>query len=339
MKLISIIVPVYNVERYLERCIESLINQTYKNIEIILVDDGSPDNCGAICDKYARCDNRVKVLHQRNQGLSCARNSGLKIAAGEYICFIDSDDYVSEKYCEVLHNLLESTNYDYSVCGAHRFADGSEPCPKNVSIHGTFSNIEFLELQLTKKSEFGVWNKMYRKRSLLDLTFAEGKVHEDVIWSADLAKKCHNGVICTREDLYYYRQRENGIVNQGARRCNPDRLYAGEYLANTIRLLAMESYSKALEYAIEYPWMFVDPIYIHREFRENKVFLNDLQTYLKKYLHLYEDRKIFSSIWLKRMKLFSKSKFLYSANVYVRLFRVYLYRILGLDAYKDGHGV
>lgn len=339
MEQISIIVPVYKVEDYLEQCIDSLINQTYKNIEIILVNDGSPDNCGAICDEYARRDERIKVLHKNNQGLSCARNSGLEISTGDFICFIDSDDYVSENYCEVLYSLLKSTNYDYSVCGAHRFADGSEPCPNNSSLNGTFSNLEFLQLQLDQKSEFGVWNKLYRRNSLCNLKFAEGKIHEDVIWSADLASNCHNGVIATCQELYYYRQRENGIVNQGEKRCNPDRLYAGEYLANTIRQYAPESYSRALQYAIEYPWMFVDPIYVHRKFKENKVFLYELQVYLREYLQLYEDRNIFGKIWLKRMKLFSKNKFLYGVNVYIRLFRVYFYRILGLDAYKDGHGV
>ena len=95
---VSVIIPVYKVEKYLEKCIDSVINQSYSNLEIILVDDGSPDNCGKICDKYAKKDNRIRVIHKTNGGLSDARNNGIKIATGNYIAFIDSDDYVTEDY-------------------------------------------------------------------------------------------------------------------------------------------------------------------------------------------------------------------------------------------------
>ena len=97
MPLVSVIIPVYKTERYLHRCIDSLVNQDYKNIEIILIDDGSPDHCGNICDEYAKKDKRIKVIHQRNKGLSAARNAGLDFCTGEYLCFVDSDDYVNEK--------------------------------------------------------------------------------------------------------------------------------------------------------------------------------------------------------------------------------------------------
>ena len=110
--LITIVVPVYKVEQYLDKCVNSIINQTYKNLEIILVDDGSPDNCGKMCDEYAKNDNRIVVIHKENGGLSDARNAGIEIAKGKYISFIDSDDYVTEDYVEFLYALISNNNVE-----------------------------------------------------------------------------------------------------------------------------------------------------------------------------------------------------------------------------------
>lgn len=112
--LISIIIPIYKVEEYLKRCVDSVINQTYKNLEIILIDDGSPDSCGKICDEYAKINNKIYVIHQQNQGVSAARNAGIDKAKGKYICFIDSDDYVDANYIEVLHDGMKKC--DLSIC-------------------------------------------------------------------------------------------------------------------------------------------------------------------------------------------------------------------------------
>ena len=115
-KLVSIIIPVYNVEKYLAECIESVLKQTYQNIEILLIDDGSPDNSGKICDEYEEKDSRVRVIHKENGGVSSARNVGLEQANGEYITFIDSDDFVSESYIEELYIALENGNSDLAFC-------------------------------------------------------------------------------------------------------------------------------------------------------------------------------------------------------------------------------
>ena len=114
-KLISVIVPIYNVEKYLTKCIESIINQTYKNLEIILVDDGSPDKSPIICDEYAKKDNRIKVIHKKNGGLSDARNYGMSLATGEYISFIDSDDYVTDDYIMTLYSLIENMSVKFQL--------------------------------------------------------------------------------------------------------------------------------------------------------------------------------------------------------------------------------
>ena len=118
--LISIVIPVYKVEKYLEKCVESVINQTYKNLEILLVNDGSPDNCPKICDEYAQKDNRIKVIHKENGGLSDARNAGIDVATGKYITFIDSDDYISNDYVEYMYNLLKQNNTKKYWCFSKR---------------------------------------------------------------------------------------------------------------------------------------------------------------------------------------------------------------------------
>lgn len=121
MSKISIVVPVYGVEQYLEECVDSLINQTFKDIEIILVDDGSPDNCGSICDAFATRYPQIRVIHQENSGLSVARNIGIDSSSGEYICFVDSDDMVAPDYCQRLYELLDGSLYDFSFVGCADF--------------------------------------------------------------------------------------------------------------------------------------------------------------------------------------------------------------------------
>lgn len=339
MPEISIIVPVYKVEKYINTCVDSLLRQTFRDIEIILVDDGSPDNCPQICDDYKLVDDRIKVLHKINGGLSSARNAGIVIARGKYICFIDSDDYVTEDYCQVLYDLLDGTDYDYSVCGTCRFIDGDVPKPNNTVDISSHSNFEFLGLQLNKKTEFGVWNKLYRRELFTKIHFADGKIHEDVIWSADLANNCVNGVIENKKQCYLYRQRSGGIVAQGAEKCSPDRIYAGGYLIDIVKKNCPELLEDCLHYALNYAWSFVDRIYVNRTFKENKQFLLDLKNIINLYRDEYMNLNSYSVIKRKRMNLFSKSMILYGFNAYARLFRVYLYKVFKKDAYSDGHGI
>ena len=129
--LISVIIPIYNVEKFLSFCIDSIVNQTYKNLEIILVDDGSTDNSGKICDEYALKDNRIKVMHKQNGGVSSARNVGLNIAKGKYIGFVDSDDYVENDMFEILHNLIIKNNVDISCCNKFVFKKNKFTASKN----------------------------------------------------------------------------------------------------------------------------------------------------------------------------------------------------------------
>lgn len=339
MPQISVIVPVYRVEQYLDDCVQSLLAQTFTDIEIILVDDGSPDRCGAMCDEYAQKDGRIRVIHQENQGLSSARNAGLDASTGQYICFVDSDDLLAPDYCRILLGLLDDTDHDFSFCGVHRFPDGSTPHPDTREGTGTVSNIDYLKMQFERRTEFGVWNKLYRRELFAGFRFMPGKLHEDVIFSADLVKNLHSGAVFTERQLYFYRQRSGSIVSAQSNRCSPDRIFAGAYLLGAVKDTCPELTDLALRYAVEYPWMFIDPIYVRRNFRENREFLHSIRAFLQIHLPEYRHRKIFSNIQIRRMALFSKSKVLYFFNAYARLLRVYLYRVIGKDAYSDGHGI
>ena len=163
---ISIVVPIYNVEKYLERCIKSIINQTYKNLEIILVDDGSKDNCYNICEIYKKQDNRIVVIHKENGGLSDARNVGLLNSTSELICFIDSDDYVQKDYIEMLYNNLIEFKADISVCGFSHEREGQKSKYEKREYTETYDSQEALKKMINLNSNFSVcaWNKLYRKK-------------------------------------------------------------------------------------------------------------------------------------------------------------------------------
>ena len=163
--LISVIIPVYNVEKYLSRCLESVMKQTYRNIEIIVVDDGSPDNCGKICDEYALKDDRIIVIHKKNAGVSCARNDGIEKAKGKFICFVDSDDYVMPDYIEKLYNVLVDNNADIVTCDYYRNV-GNE-LVKEISTGFPFMVIRndcqlFYDKSIIEFRAQVPWNKMFK---------------------------------------------------------------------------------------------------------------------------------------------------------------------------------
>ena len=188
MPKISIIVPVYNVEEYLRPCIDSILSQTFTDFELILVDDGSPDNCGAICDEYGLNDERVHVIHQQNAGLSAARNKGISVSAGDYICFVDSDDLISKEFCNILYKTICSTASMMAACRIFRF-DGDKPSIENSRLEEKAPKMMnyavFLYKQMDHEIEVGVCNRLY-KRSIFDkLCFRERILHEDICFAGD----------------------------------------------------------------------------------------------------------------------------------------------------------
>ena len=180
-KLVSIIVPVYNVEKYLSKCIDSILAQTYKNLEIILVDDGSKDNSGTICDEYSKKDKRIKIIHKPNGGISDVRNHGLKIATGDYIGFVDSDDYIAEDMFETLVSLLEKNDADISIVSFYEYYNGKLIGVReneNVEIMNKVEAIK--ELLIDRKIQSYTWNKLFKKELFDGLQFPVGKNFEDI---------------------------------------------------------------------------------------------------------------------------------------------------------------
>lgn len=211
--LISIIIPVYKVEKYLEKCIQSVINQTYENLQIILVDDGSPDNCGKICDEYAKKDHRIEVIHKSNGGLSDARNKGLEIAKGEYIGFVDSDDYIEADMYEVLYNLLKQYNADVSICNFYTVSQEKIAIKNADNGIKEYTRIEILkEILLDNNIQSYAWNKLYKKDLFDEIKYPVGKKYEDIGTTFYLLEKC-NKVVVTGKPEYYYINRQDSIVN------------------------------------------------------------------------------------------------------------------------------
>ena len=213
--VISIIVPVYNVEKYLSRCVDSILAQTFRDFELILVDDGSTDNSAEICDKYAAKDSRIKVIHKENGGQSSARNNGLEIAIGKYIGFVDSDDWISTDCFEYLYTLIEKFNAD-AVSADFVFAYENKPVafqkyknPKEKIIAGADEILCYYLKQdkMHGKNDFAVWGKLFKRELFRGLRFPAGKIYEDNIINFKLFQKCARYVKSTKE-IYAYFQRD-----------------------------------------------------------------------------------------------------------------------------------
>lgn len=249
--LISVIVPVYNVEKYLSQCINSILNQTMKNLEIILVDDGSLDNSGKICDEFAKKDNRIVVIHKENNGLSSARNAGLEIATGDYIGFVDSDDWLDENMYGTLLKLIKDTNADISCCKFFQTANGEEKIPPiNNEIIESFNNIEGLNNFYTDLyiQTVVAWNKLYTRKLFDNVVYPVGKIHEDEGTTYKLFYKA-NKITYTNKPLYYYRITPNSITT---RKFNKKRLDILDVYDEKIKFIKSinndDIYSKTLKW-------------------------------------------------------------------------------------------
>ena len=207
--LISVIVPIYKVEKYLRKCIESILSQTYTNLEIILVDDGSPDKCGEICDEYEKRDSRIKVIHKKNGGLSDARNAGLDIMAGNYVAFVDSDDWIEPQMYEHLLEKLHYFHADISIGGVSCDLDdnGIINTEKIVSYDSApFSegNVETMHRFFT--TSWAAWDKLYKADLFRDIRYPVGEINEDEAIVLQLLSKCTR-VCYTNEVFYHYMRR------------------------------------------------------------------------------------------------------------------------------------
>lgn len=228
--LISIIVPIYNVERYLPTCVESLVNQTYQNIEIVLVDDGSPDNCPALCDEYAQIDNRVRVIHKANGGLSDARNAGLVEASGEYILFVDSDDYIESDTCE---RFAERITDGVDILIGDAIVEGGKCNLKHIEPSETvvYTGVDYLKHAMQEcKAPMAVWLNVYRREFLLEhsLYFKKGILHEDEQFTPRVLMSARS-VVVTGIVFYHYVIRDNSIMSRKDKRQNAENMLSTMY--------------------------------------------------------------------------------------------------------------
>lgn len=216
MPLVSVIVPVYKVEYVVKNCIESILNQIFTDFELILVDDGSPDNSGRICDEYAKKDDRVIVIHKENGGLSDARNVGMEVATGEYVSFIDSDDYISLDFYETLLETIVDNDSDIVECGVVKFYENEKFDEYNDDLKVTnYDTVDALD-GLISENPFKqhVWNKLYKSNIALDIPYAVGKLNEDEFWTYQIFGKAKK-VTRINKTMYYYFQRGSSIMGNG----------------------------------------------------------------------------------------------------------------------------
>lgn len=210
--LITVVIPVYNVERYLRKCIDTVCNQTYRNTQIILVDDGSNDGCGIICDEAARKDKRIVVIHKSNGGLSDARNRGIDIARGKYITFIDSDDYISEDYLEYLYGILKKNNAQISICGHIKTKNEQDCTRKNETTEECMSKEKALEEMLyARKFSTSAWGKLYLTELFTDVRYPYGKFSEDMFTTYKVIDKADR-IVYGSQICYYYLRRNGSIL-------------------------------------------------------------------------------------------------------------------------------
>lgn len=234
--LISLIIPVYNVEKYLSKCLETVLGQTYRNLEIILVDDGSEDQSGKLCDEYAGQDARIQVIHKKNGGLSSARNAGLESATGEYIVFVDSDDFLDENYVSYLYEVLIKTGADMSICQMTEFCNGKSEekiCNGEEQIEILTPEAALKRFLLQKNLFASAWCKMYKKELFSDVRYPVGYIYEDMAVIHLLFLKSEK-IVWSNQKLYYYRQHHSSIMNCGFNLHKLDRIEIAERLKKDV---------------------------------------------------------------------------------------------------------
>jgi len=250
-ELISIIVPVYNVEKYLERCIKSIIDQTYKKLDIILVDDGSTDKSGQICDNYIRIDSRIRVIHKENGGLSDARNVGMEEAKGKLISFIDSDDFIDRNMIKILYENMINTNSDISICGVRKVNEQEKIDNESLTINDKIKVFDPIEVYRNLYNDLALetvvaWNKLYKKELFDTIKYPKGKIHEDNYVIHYLISKTKK-VVYTYSKLYYYVQRKNSIMKKKFNISRLDELQALEERMEFFKKLDLqELYEKTM---------------------------------------------------------------------------------------------
>lgn len=297
--LISIVIPIYNVEKYIKKCVDSVLNQTYRNLEIILVDDGSPDSCPLICDEYACLDNRVKVIHKENGGLSDARNAGIKIATGEAISFVDSDDWIESDMFEKMYMRLCRDNSDIVSCGIKWVYDnGATVNNVTVSENCVLEKEDAMkELLIDGKLKQISCGKLYRTELVKKIPFEKGKYHEDVFWSYQIIGLAEKVSVMT-ESFYNYFQRSNSIMGESYSEKRLDALDAMKLRCEYIQKYFPQLYNQAL-------YVYIGNCMYHIQIAMKSKADRAIVQNIKNRIHCYKNGDIFENVtgkqkmWLK----------------------------------------
>lgn len=317
---ISVIVSIYNIEKYVARAVESICNQTYKDLEIILVDDGATDNSGKICDEFAIKDSRIKVLHKENGGLSSARNEGVKVATGEYIAFVDGDDWIDESMYEDMILAIQKYNADLAICnykavGKENTIDTST---ENIAVFEGRETLKvFIEEDVRYQIQNAAWNKLYKRSLMGDLRFPEGKLFEDIVYTTKLLAKSKKCVYLDQAYYNYIFDRSDSIMNsKKVERLLTDQVPAykekGEFLLSI----------GEKELFLTHQFFFYKRMLLHyKEAKEKKP--EGYQKFLKELRKVICEKPIWEAFegkskgeWL-RMRLYTISPFLYDGFTYL----------------------
>lgn len=331
---ISVIVAVYNTMDYLDECLESLTEQTYKNLEIVLVDDGSTDDSGRKCDIWESRDSRIRVIHQKNMGISKARNAGLKIITGDYVAFLDSDDLLNKFFYEKMLDALYETGADMALCKVRPFEFKSELEKENIKENKKLKyKKEVVEenKKIKNKNEMcsyyisedknrfiyhlndsftgeitWVWNKLYKREVLNNVTFKNIKVMEDVMFITDVLTKVKS-CVWVLEPLHYYRQRNGSIMNSGLRNIYEDYARSLEYEFTTLKYIKDRKFQEKHLYSCL-----------------NKIASYDVRAYENKMYN--EDRKMlfyYKTLYMQNKKLVTDNKEKLKIFLFIHMHRFY----------------
>ena len=323
--LISVIVPVYNTKKYLYRCFESIKNQSYKNLEIIIINDGSSDGSNILCEKFQQQDERVKIINQENQGLSAARNAGLKICKGDFVTFIDSDDAIENNFIEYLLNLAQKNNSDIAICAHKEIKNERVVRDFGKGFSKKSYNQEECLKDMLNEAGFMVsaWGKLYKKELFKNIYFPVGKLHEDLGTTYKLILKA-NKIAYGPESKYLYYQHHNSIINSGFSRKKLDIITQTDEMCKDI----LQKYPKLVDVTIARQ--------VHARFSVLRLMVNEkklsqdmqkekqkIKTFLKnhrKYI-LHEKNIPKRTKIAMRSLMFGEPVFKLSWNIYSRLFK------------------
>lgn len=317
---ISVIIPVYNIERYIERCIKSVIEQTYHNLEIILVDDGSTDASGEICDRYEKYDHRIRVIHKENGGLSDARNAGLEIATGDYIGYVDGDDWIDLNMYEEMLQAMEDCDAELAICRYKSIYSGEIVDTSSHTIV-PMSVDEVLDVHINEHPQYvihnSVWSRLFKRQIVRDLWFPVGHNSEDIVYSTKALLRCTQVVYLDTAYYNYVCDRQDSIMNvRRGQRMIRDEI---PFFRAQIELIGEAGYK---ELARKAAYMFYRRIlYYYTELRknkENKVYAKELVKQVRK--NRKQIKKLYKQSFVKcgdrvRMRLFCFSPALYAKVV------------------------